>query len=131
MSDIAHHRPLVLIVEDEQGLRLLLETLIEGQGYGVISAGDGETALLRIRQERPDLMLLDLGIPGRSGLEVLREIKEEDSATASLPVMVVSAYARLLAEEDARLADALVDKPFDPDVLLARVDHLLAKVVAA
>lgn len=79
----------ILIVEDEEILRSLLSDKLREEGFEVIEAIDGETGLEKIKKEKPDLVLLDLVLPGIDGYEVLRRAKE-DSETAKVPIMVLS-----------------------------------------
>jgi len=83
---------LILIVEDRANSRELLRTVLEQQGYVVQEAGDGDEALSRIRTQIPDLILMDLHLPGRDGYDILREIRNTP-AMAALPVVAVTANA--------------------------------------
>ena len=82
----------ILIVEDKPNSRELLRTVLEQQGYEVTEAGDGEEALTSVRQQAPDLILMDLQIPARSGYDVLQEIRK-DAKLAHLPVVAITANA--------------------------------------
>jgi two-component system cell cycle response regulator DivK len=82
----------ILIVEDKPNSRELLRTVLEQQGYDVAEAGDGEEALSMIRQQVPDLVLMDLQIPARNGFDVLQEIRK-DKRLAGLPVVAITAKA--------------------------------------
>ena len=117
---------LILIVEDEPHLADVLEAYAKQEGFRSERAADGHTALSLFRAARPDLVLLDIMLPGRSGLDVLRSIRS-DSAT---PVILVTARA----EETDHIvglelgADDYVVKPFSPAELVARVDAVLRRV---
>ena len=115
----------ILVVDDEVGIRELVGTYLRNEGYTVDEAVDGETALARLRQHRPDLVVLDLRLPGIDGYDVLREIRR-DSA-----VYVIVLTAR--AEETDKLiglelgADDYMTKPFSPRELVARVRAVLRR----
>lgn len=79
----------VLVVDDDVALRLLMRETLEASGFDVVEAGDGEEALAAIRNEPPDLVVLDLLMPVRDGLSALREIRQ-DEQVARLPVIVVT-----------------------------------------
>jgi len=118
----------VLVVDDDRRVRELLEIALTSNGFGVISAADGEEGLLRAQRERPDLVLLDVRLPKRSGLEVC-DVLRNDPLDPSIPIILISA----LAESDHRLqgflrgADDYLAKPFSPKELVARVRRLLAR----
>lgn len=82
----------ILIVEDKANSRELLRTVLEQQGYDVTEARDGDEALSIVRQQAPDLVLMDLQIPSRNGFDVLQEIRK-DASLANLPVVAVTANA--------------------------------------
>jgi two-component system alkaline phosphatase synthesis response regulator PhoP len=119
----------ILIVDDEREIRELLRYNLERQGYKVITAQEGEEALRRIFSARPDLVLLDLLLPGLNGLEILRELRAEPS-TRDLPVLLLTARGaemdKLLGFE--RGADDYITKPFSPREVIARVEAVLRRV---
>jgi DNA-binding response OmpR family regulator len=120
-------RARILIVDDERALVGVLAMLLGDAGYEFVTAYDGETALRRIRDDPPDLVLLDLGLPRLSGDEVARTIVER----ALAPVIILT--GRKEPGEIARLLDLGVDdyvsKPFAPKELLARVRATLRRAV--
>src|SRR5437588_13057115 len=87
-------RHMVLVVEDDPPLRRMIGIFLRAAGYLVCAAEDGSRGLTLARDERPDLMLLDLMLPGLDGWEVLRRIKG-DALTAGIPVLVLAAWAEL------------------------------------
>jgi phosphate regulon transcriptional regulator PhoB len=118
----------ILVVDDEREIRELLRYNLERQGYQVLTAQDGEEGLKRIFATHPDLVLLDLLLPGLNGLEVLRELRQEPS-TRDLPVLLLTARGtemdKLLGFE--RGADDYVTKPFSPREVIARVEAVLRR----
>jgi two-component system KDP operon response regulator KdpE len=110
---------LILVVDDEKPIRRLLRTTLEAQDYDVIEAADAKTALALLRSDKPALVILDLGLPDRDGLDVLREIRGE----SPVPVLVLSSRdfeaAKVQALDDG--ADDYVSKPFGSEELMARI----------
>src|SRR5207342_2433691 len=84
----------VLVIEDDPWTRTITTALLAGEGFAVVEAKNGEEGLTLARQHTPDAVLLDLALPTKSGLDVLRELKSDD-ATAAIPVIIVSAYGML------------------------------------
>lgn len=123
---------LVMVIEDEKEIRDLVRYNLEREGYRVAAADDGAKGLSQIFASRPDLLVLDLMLPGRNGLEILREVRGEP-LTRDLPVLVLTARS---AEMDKLLgfehgADDYLTKPFSPRELLARVQALLRRAQPA
>ncbi len=130
MSDgmLSMSKPLVLVVEDEAPLAAMLSYNLEKAGFRVEEAVDGQEALTRIAEVRPDLVLLDWMLPVMSGIEVCRQIRR-GPAMRDLPVIMLTARAE---ERDAVRglntgADDYVTKPFSMDALLARMRALLRR----
>ncbi len=122
----------ILIVEDEEDIAELLEYNLQRQGYTPTSVGSGEDGLNAVRDSQPDLVLLDLMLPGLSGLEVCRKLKA-DPTTKMIPVIMLTAKGEeedIIAGFDAG-ADDYVTKPFRPKVLLARVAAVLRRGAAS
>ena len=117
----------VLICDDEAPLRELVGATLGAEGHSIAEASDGEEALERARALRPDLIVLDVGMPRRSGLEVLGELRR-DPGLASIPVIMLTARAqvadRAVAAEAG--ADRYLSKPFSPLELAAVAGELLA-----
>jgi len=116
----------VLVVEDDPWIRGLLTDLLSGEGYEVIQAQDGVSGLKMAQERDPDVILLDLAMPEKSGLDVLHELKGS-RPTRDIPVLVVSAYAMLMMGSDARRADGVIQKPFDLGDLLKQVEQASQK----
>ena len=117
-----------MVIEDEKEIRDLVRYNLERAGYRVSTASDGEAGLRDIFASRPDALVLDLMLPGRSGLEVLRELRDEP-LTRDLPVVVLTARG---AEMDKLLgfehgADDYLTKPFSTRELIARLKALLRR----
>jgi DNA-binding response OmpR family regulator len=117
----------ILVVDDEAINRELLEAILVGEGYAVAQAPDGPTALAMARATPPDLILLDLLMPGMQGLEVCQRLMQEPS-TDQIPVIVVTAVGEIAAKEAALTGgvDDFVTKPIEPDDLRARVRAMLS-----
>jgi two-component system KDP operon response regulator KdpE len=119
----------LLVIEDDAALRAMLQTLLESQQYRVVTAESGRTGLVEARANRPDLVLVDLGLPDADGLEVIRAVR----AFAAVPILVLT--VRTMESEKVRALDAGADdyvtKPFGAGELLARVRAALRRVVAA
>jgi two-component system phosphate regulon response regulator PhoB len=117
--------PIVMIVEDDDSNRLLLRRFLEHAGYLVIEASDGPGALAALGTRRPDVVVLDLGLPGLDGLDVLRRVRRE----SGVPVLVLSGRTEELSKLDgfAAGADDYVVKPFSIAELGARVQALLRR----
>jgi two-component system phosphate regulon response regulator PhoB len=121
-------KPTVLVVEDEAPLLTLLRYNLEKQGFRVDEACDGEEALLRVAEGRPDLVLLDWMLPALSGIEVCRQLRRRPG-TRDLPIIMVTARTE---DQDAVRAldtgaDDYISKPFAMDSLLARIRALLRR----
>jgi DNA-binding response OmpR family regulator len=119
----------ILVVDDEPRIAALARDYLEHAGFVVVIAASGEAALEAIHRDRPDLVVLDLGLPGIDGLDVTRAIRR----TSSLPVIMLTArddeLDKLLGLELG--ADDYVTKPFSPRELVARVRAVLRRVDAA
>lgn len=117
----------VLVIEDSASVRRLIEVCLRVLGVEVRSASDGPEGLDAIRQERPDAVVLDIGLPGLDGWEVLKHLRE-DPETADLKVLVLTAHAQPeMADRAARGgADSFMTKPFRPLDLRIQVEKLLA-----
>ena len=110
--------PRVLLVDDDPAMLRLLEVNFRLEGFTVATAGRGEDALRAIRAEPPDVVVLDLMLPGIDGLEVHRAMRE-DPALAAVPVVFLT--GRAVDDADAPLGADFVAKPFDPADLVALV----------
>jgi two-component system phosphate regulon response regulator PhoB len=116
----------ILIADDEEDVRMLVEITLEDPAYRIVSAVDGEQALQQIRQIRPDLVILDWMMPGFNGLEVVTRLRQ-DPTTARIPVLLLTANDS--REDEAEVQPfgivAYLVKPFSPLKLL----HLVREVL--
>ena len=124
--------PTILIVEDNEPSRDVLARRLERRGYGVVAAVDGQDALAVARSARPDLILMDLGLPVMDGWEATRQLKG-DSATRNIPIIVLSAHAMTTDRELALAAggDEFDTKPVRFPQLLEKIEFLLARSAVA
>jgi two-component system phosphate regulon response regulator PhoB len=121
-------KEIILIVDDEEDIIELLSFHLQREGYAVHGAGSGEDAFKKAKDIKPDLMLLDLMLPGMDGLELTRLMKN-NSATNGVPIVMLSAKgeeADIVAGLELG-ADDYITKPFSPRVLLARVRATLRR----
>jgi DNA-binding response OmpR family regulator len=118
----------ILIADDEQNIVISLEFLMKREGFEVLIANDGEEAISRIRAELPDLVLLDVMMPKKSGFEVCQEIKS-DPALQGVRILMLTAKGRdtEVAKGLALGADAYMTKPFSTRELVERVRTMLAE----
>jgi CheY-like chemotaxis protein len=118
----------ILLCDDDEGLRELMRVTLQPSGYQFVEAVDGEGALRELASSVPDLVLLDVMLPGYSGIEVL-EAMRTDETLRDIPVIVVSAWQTPEDREAALAAgaDAFLPKPFEPDELTASVEQLLER----
>jgi two-component system, OmpR family, phosphate regulon response regulator PhoB len=116
----------VLVCDDEQVLRALVRATLDGTGHEVVEARDGDEALVQARLHAPDLILLDMMMPGRSGIDVLAELRR-DTVLCRTPVVMLSARTQLSDREAAVEAgvDRYMPKPFSPLELAEVVEQLL------
>jgi DNA-binding response OmpR family regulator len=117
---------MVLVIEDDPWTRTITTALLAGEGFAVVEAKNGEEGLQQARAHAPDAILLDLALPTKSGLDVLRELKAE-TPTSGIPVIVVSAYGSLMNEADAHNTVGVIQKPFDYDDLVGQVERATAR----
>ena len=117
----------ILIVDDEAAVADLIEAVLVGEGYTVAIARDGIQGILLARDWKPDLVLMDVMLPGIDGTTAIRRLKN-DPATADLPIVAMSA-GRTIRRQSSELsdADAALSKPFDIEALLAQIEFLLSR----
>ncbi len=128
MSDVKPAPKMILVIDDEGDLLKLTRTRLEASGYKVLTLDSGDHAVEFAKCEKPDLILLDIMMPGKNGCDVCRELKA-DKATGSIPVVLFTAqypeeeYVKTNSAEIG--ADDYVLKPFDAPTLLAKIKFLI------
>ena len=121
----------MLVCDDEPILRILVRATFDREHYTVVVARNGHEALALARSEQPDLIVLDVVMPGRSGRSVLDALRR-DPATAAIPIIILTAWTQS-ADGEAMLragADRYLTKPFSPHALASLVDELLSDPAA-
>jgi two-component system KDP operon response regulator KdpE len=119
----------ILIVDDEPQIRRVMRTTLSSNGYSVIEASSGEEALEIMRKERPELVLLDVNMPGMGGLEVCREIRDQSEVAIIMLTVRNTEHDKVLALDAG--ADDYVVKPFSIEELLARIRAALRRTSSA
>jgi two-component system alkaline phosphatase synthesis response regulator PhoP len=118
----------ILVVDDDRQIARLVQSYLQQAGFTVLTAYDGEEALHAIRREKPDLVVLDLNLPQRDGLEITRIVRS-DEALAALPILMLTARVedvdKLIGLELG--ADDYLTKPFNPPEVVARVKAILRR----
>lgn len=128
MSDAKSAQKKVLVIDDEGDLLKLTKTRLEANGYRVLMLGSGDHALEYVKAEKPDLILLDIVMPGKNGCDVCRELKA-DKDTGKIPVIVFTAqypeeeYVKINSGEIG--ADDYILKPFESESLLAKIKFFI------
>ncbi len=115
----------ILVVDDEESIHLLYKEELEEEGYEVYSALDGEEALKKFDKLKPDLVILDINMPGMDGIEVLRQMKQE---RPGVPVILSSAYPEYKQDLASWASDDYIVKSFNLDVLKDSIRRHLTKV---
>ncbi len=112
----------ILVVDDEESIRELYRAELSDEGYEVDLAADGREALRRLDAFRPDLVTLDIKMPGIDGIEVLRRIREKNT---TIPVILVSAFGEFKQDFNTWASDAYIVKSHDPTELKETIRKLL------
>ena len=120
----------ILVIDDEPDMVTFLATLLEDNGYDVITAVDGEEGLQKIKSEKPDLVSLDLLMPNKTGIKMFRELRK-DSEIGHIPVVMVTGFGKddvpsmdfkkWIQERSIRSPEAYIEKPVDAEVLLTAI----------
>ena len=115
----------ILVVEDQEDNRQIIRDMLTFTDYEIMEAESGEQALAAVAKQRPDLILMDIQLPGMDGYEVTRRIKADPDR--SIPIIAVTSYALSGEEQKARAAgcDEYVPKPYSPRQLLAKIRQYL------
>ncbi len=115
----------ILVVDDEVKIVKLVRSYLEQAGFTVVEAGDGQTALIQVRREKPDLVVLDLGLPGIDGLEVARTLRRERETPIIMLTARIEDTDKIVGLELG--ADDYVTKPFSPRELSSRIRAVLRR----
>jgi DNA-binding response OmpR family regulator len=126
----------ILVVDDDPDMREALQMILEAGGYTVVMAEDGEKCLSKLKEERPDLLILDLLMPGMDGFEVCKALKDPRYAKyARMPIIILSSVQegvsqrRYELETGVRLdVDDYVEKPIESSILLERVGKIIKRI---
>ena len=116
----------ILVVEDQEDNRRIVRDLLTAHGYTLVEASDGNQGLAAAEREKPDLILMEIQLPGMDGYEVTRRIKA-NPALNKIPIIAVTSYA-LSGDDEKAFAvgcDGYVTKPFSPRLLLAKIREYL------
>ena len=116
---MSNAKPVIVVIEDDPQIRRFLRTSLSVQGFQVVEAGTGERGVVEIGTRKPDLVILDLGLPGMDGITVIRKVRE----WSAVPIIVLSARSQEINKIDAldAGADDYLTKPFSIGELLARI----------
>jgi two-component system alkaline phosphatase synthesis response regulator PhoP len=127
LQEVAIMAKRILIVEDNIVILTMQKQIFEMEGYEIITAQEGMDALKKIHQEHPDVVLLDVNIPGMNGFELCRQIKEDPNLRDIIVVMISAVY---YSDEDAKKgmalgADAYFTKPYENELLQGKIKELV------
>lgn len=126
MLEASNESPTLLVVEDDPGLQAVLTRILSSEGYQVLIAADGEAGLTEALDRHPDLVILDVGLPLKDGVEVVRELRERGFSSPALMLTARGSLEDRVTGLDAG-ADDYLPKPFELPELLARVKALLRR----
>lgn len=126
----------IMVVDDDPDMREALQIILEAVGYTVVTAGDGQECLARLKDERPDLLILDLLMPKMDGFAVCKELKDPRRARyAQMPIIILSSVREDASQRRYELetgvqldVDDYVEKPIESKVLQERVAKILKKI---
>ncbi len=117
----------VLVVDDDEEIRIFLATLLADEGAAVLEASDGDEALETAARAKPDLITLDLSMPGRDGIETFCELRE-NAATEETPVCIITGYPeyrKLIYDRPVTPPEGFINKPCDPDHVVTTIRRIL------
>jgi CheY-like chemotaxis protein len=126
VRDLSPYR--ILVVDDDEDTRSFISTVLADNGATVLGASDGDAALDVARRERPDLITLDINMPGKDGAEVFQELRS-DPSLRNIPVCMITAHPemrRLIYQRTVPAPDGYLDKPIDEKGLLLNVRKILS-----
>jgi two-component system cell cycle response regulator DivK len=116
----------IMMVEDNKLCMTLINDILEGYGYSIFQASNGEDALHIVRQERPDLILLDIGLPGLSGLDITRILKKDENLN-KIPIAAVTAFA--MPGDENKIRQAGVDFYISKPISISLVRNLVKEIL--
>jgi len=118
----------ILVIDDDIIIQETLRDILVELGYSVNIAGDGKSALSRLNQDKPDLIIMDIRLPDIDGVSLCREIRQVKE-TSKIPILVLTALSDVTTYHDAKLFGALdyIVKPFDLDVLRNKIEKILSE----
>ncbi len=114
----------ILFVDDEESIRLLYQEEFEERGYDVVLAGSGEEALEKYAQTNPDLLVIDIKMPGMDGIELLKHIRQQSK---DIPVILCTAYGEYKQNFETWASDDYIVKSANLEGLVSKVEHLLSR----
>ena len=125
-SPVVSSRPRLLIVDDYADALDVWEVYLRTEGFDVLTAADGQTAFAHAVREKPDLIVMDLELPDKSGFEVARDLKARPD-TCTIPLIAATGYSHAKQLDRASGFDAVMVKPCDPQSLVAEIRRLLQR----
>lgn len=134
---MAEQKAKILIVDDDPDILVAIGAVLEARDYQIITARDGEEGLVKLKEEGPDLMILDLLMPRKDGFAVCKELRDPRwSKHSNVPILILTSVREEVSRRRYELetglsldVDDYVEKPIDPFVLVKRVENLLKKKV--
>ena len=124
----------ILVIDDEPEMVTFLATLLEDNGYEILTATDGDEGLTKIKNEKPDLVSLNLFMPNKTGIKMFRELRRDPEISA-IPVVMVTGFAtddapnmdfkKWIHQRSIRPPEAYIEKPVDKDALLKEIKRIL------
>jgi DNA-binding response OmpR family regulator len=125
----------IMIIEDEPDIRVYLSTALEDNGYNVVTADEGESVIRIVDEKKPDLIILDIMMPKRSGISIYRELRKSHKAN-DIPIILMSGmlpakdfmttgFKKLIHDETIPIPDGFIEKPIRLDELFRVIENLL------
>jgi twitching motility two-component system response regulator PilH len=121
----------ILVIDDEPDFVLYLQTLLEDSGFQVVTANDGASGIAKALSESPDLITLDITMPGKSGIQIYRDIRANDKM-GSIPIFIVTGavdFRQLMYQKTVQAPEGFLNKPIDKDTFLMTINKILEKKV--
>ena len=126
----------IMIIEDEPDIRVYLSTVLEDKGYNVVTVDEGDSVISIVNEKKPDLVILDIMMPKRSGISIYRELRKSGQA-GDIPIILMSGmlpakdfmpngFRKLIKDETIPLPDGFIEKPVRLEELFTLVENLLA-----